>query len=114
MLIVALATLGLTAAASAQTPQSQSATPPAAAATPQPTTPRVDCRGQAESKGLSGQDMRDAVSICVAEQRLACTKEAVDKKVVGKARREFVRACAGRPGGARRGDRQGRQKEQQN
>jgi hypothetical protein len=64
----------------------------------------VDCRGQAQEKGLRGQAARDAMQICVEEQRVACTKEAVDKKIVGEARREFIRACAGRPGRAERGN----------
>ena len=59
--------------------------------------PAADCRGQAQSKGLRGQAARDAIQVCVEEQRLACVKEAVEKKIVGEHRREFVRACAGRP-----------------
>ena len=69
--------------------------------TPSASTPPVDCRAQAQSKGLRGQAARDAMEICMAEQRLACTKEAVDKKVIGAARRDFILSCAGRPG---RGD----------
>ena len=64
---------------------------------PAPSTPPADCRGQAQSKGLRGQAARDAIQVCVEEQRLACVKEAVEKKIVGEHRREFVRACAGRP-----------------
>jgi hypothetical protein len=67
----------------------------------------VDCRAQAQSKGLRGQAARDAMEICVEEQRLACVKEAVEKKVVGAARRDFVRSCAGRPGRGDAGDTKG-------
>jgi hypothetical protein len=100
LLVIAAALTGFAAAAAAQTAPAPapSATPPAAAATPAPGTPPVDCRAQAQSKGLRGQAARDAVTLCVEEQRLACTKEAIEKKIVGKQRREFVRACAGRPG----------------
>src|SRR5215204_6169073 len=73
------------------------ATPPAASNVPTPSTPPVDCRGQAQAKGLRGQAARDAMQVCVEEQRVACVKEAVEKKIVGEQRREFVRACAGRP-----------------
>jgi hypothetical protein len=108
MLVAALALLGCTVAASAQAPQSQTL-PPASSGTPAPTTPRVDCRAQAEAKGLKGQERRDTIAICVAEQRLACVKEAVARKIVGKERRAFVRSCAGRPGARDR--RRGRDKD---
>jgi hypothetical protein len=97
LLVIAAALVGSTIAAAAQTAPAPapSAPPPAAAAAP--STPPVDCRAQAQSKGLRGQAARDSIQVCVQEQRLACTKEAVDKKLVGMARRDFVRACAGRP-----------------
>lgn len=88
----------------AQTPAAQAPAPqppasPPAAATPAPATQPVDCRAQAQSKGLRGQDARDSTAVCVQEQRLACIKEAVDKKIVGPQRRDFMRTCAGRRGG---------------
>jgi hypothetical protein len=43
--------------------------------------------------------MRDAVQLCAAEPRLTCLKEAMDRKIVGKERREFVRSCPTRPAG---------------
>ena len=100
LFVIAAALVGLTVAAAAQTTPAPapSATPPAAGAAPTPSTPPVDCRAQAQSKGLRGQAARDAVQVCVQEQRLACTKEAVEKKLAGPARRDFIRACAGRPG----------------
>jgi hypothetical protein len=85
------------------TPAQAQRTPPAApapttsSATPAPSTPPVNCRAEAQSKGLRGQDMRDAVLICVQERRLACAKEAVGRKIVGPARRDFMQTCAGRP-----------------
>ena len=109
-LVIAAALIGFTAAASAQTAPppatAPSEPPPAAGGAPSPNTPSagtppVDCRAQAQSKGLRGQAARDAMEICMAEQRLACTKEAVEKKVMGPARRDFILSCAGRPG---RGD----------
>ena len=114
-LVIAAAVIGFAAAASAQTappPATAPSEPPPAAggapgpgapspSTPSASTPPVDCRAQAQSKGLRGQAARDAMEICMAEQRLACTKEAVEKKVIGAARRDFILSCAGRPG---RGD----------
>ncbi|HZT27256.1 MAG TPA: hypothetical protein VFA57_16275 [Pseudolabrys sp.] len=100
-LILVIATLmSLTLGATAQTspPAASAATPPASAtAPPVSSVPPVDCRAQAQAKGLSGQELRDSVAVCVQEQRLACIKDAVAKKIVGKQRREFMQTCAGRP-----------------
>ncbi|MBX9826072.1 MAG: hypothetical protein K2Y27_13895 [Xanthobacteraceae bacterium] len=110
-LVIAAALIGFAAVAQAQTAPppdaAPSAAPPAAGGAPSPSTPPVDCRGQAQSKGLRGQAARDAMEICMEEQRLACVKEAVEKKVVGAARRDFVRSCAGRPGRADAGGNKG-------
>ena len=94
LIVIAAVLAGFTTAAAAQTAPAPapSATPPAASNVPAPSTP-----GQAQSKGLRGQAARDAIQVCVEEQRLACVKEAVEKKIVGEHRREFVRTCAGRP-----------------
>jgi hypothetical protein len=102
LLVIAAVLAGLTTAATAQTAPAPpatppAATPPAASSVPAPSTPPADCRGKAQSQGLRGQAARDAIQICVEEQRLACVKEAVEKKIVGESRRDFVRACAGRP-----------------
>jgi hypothetical protein len=101
LVVIAAVLAGFTTAAAAQTAPAPapapSAAPPAASNVPAPSTPPADCRGQAQSKGLRGQAARDAIQVCVEEQRLACVKEAVEKKIVGQQRREFVRACAGRP-----------------
>ena len=101
LIVIAAVLAGFTTAAAAQTAPAPapapSAAPPAASNVPAPSTPPADCRGQAQSKGLRGQAARDAIQGCVEEQRLACVKEAVEKKIVGEHRREFVRTCAGRP-----------------
>ena len=99
--LVTIAMAGFTVSAAAQTPPPAAApapgsAPPASAA-PASSVPPVDCRAQAQAKGLTGQELRDSVAICVQEQRLACIKDAVAKKIVGKERREFMQTCAGRP-----------------
>jgi hypothetical protein len=103
--VVALAAHALSVQAQTAPPPAASppaAAPPAAAAgVPQPNTKPVDCRAQAREKGLRGPAINDAVAICVAEQRLACTKEAVERKIATSQRREFLRTCAGRPGGGK-------------
>ena len=69
----------------------------------QPTTKPVDCRAEAKSKGLGGQAARDAIALCREELRMACLKEAIDKKIVGKDRRGFVKSCSARPKGKEAG-----------
>lgn len=128
--VTAIALVGFAAAAYAQqSPPPDTAPPPApppaaapggapppaarqpAANVPQPNTPQVDCRARAREKGLRGPAIRDEVAICREEQRLACTKEAVERKIpAGDARREFIRSCAGRPGGGG-GGRGGRERD---
>ena len=103
-----IALLGFAATAAAQTAPNApapSAPPPAAATPAQPSTKPVDCRAQAREKGLRGQAVRDAIALCVEELRLACLKEAIDKKIVGKARGAFIRSCSGRP---KAGDKDGK------
>jgi hypothetical protein len=93
--VIAFALLiGMVAAAAAQPAPPPAASPPAPI---KPDTPPVDCRGQASAKGLSGQAMRDAVALCREEQRTACLKEAINKHIVGKERKAFVKDCSRRP-----------------
>jgi len=104
-LVTAMAVIGFACAAFAQqAPAPNTTTPPAAAAppaaanVPQPNTMPVNCRAQAREKGLRGPDARDSIAICREEQRLACTKEAVERKIGDHQRREFIRNCSGRGG----------------
>jgi hypothetical protein len=41
--------------------------------------------------------MRDAVALCREEQRTACLKEAINKHIVCKERKAFVKDCSRRP-----------------
>jgi hypothetical protein len=55
---------------------------------------RDACRAQATSKGLTARpEVADFVTVCVLEARLACIKQAIEQKVRGTARREFVNTC---------------------
>jgi hypothetical protein len=54
---------------------------------------RQACRQEGQSKGSRGPDLQDYVVLCVAEARLACLKQAVEQKVRGRARRDFVEKC---------------------
>jgi hypothetical protein len=111
--VTAIAVLGFAFAASAQqmgapppdnappAAPPAAAAPPPAAAVPQSNTKPVDCRAQAREKGLRGPAIRDAMTICREEQRLACTKEAVERNIPNAQRRDFIRNCATRGGGNR-------------
>ena len=80
-----------------QTP-APSSPPPAAADQDNQAAPagskRAECRASTQS--LKGQDRRDQMQLCVAQARLDCLKQAIDKKVIGRdERREFVKSCVG-------------------
>lgn len=72
-----------------------SASPPATAdqAAPAAASKRTACQNSSQS--LKGQDKRDQIQLCMAQARLDCLKEAIDKKVVGPQRRDFVKSCVG-------------------
>ena len=80
----------IVAPALAQTP-APAASPPATV--PVPATKRVTCL--ATTASLKGQDKRDQLQLCLAQARLDCLKQAIDQKVVGPQRREFVQTCVG-------------------
>ena len=73
------------------------------AAPVKPETKAVDCRADAKAKGLGGQAAKDAVALCREELRTACLKEAIDKKVAGNRRRDFIKTCSARPKGGEGG-----------
>ena len=80
----------IVAPALAQTP-APTASP--TATVPVPATKRVTCLATAAS--LNGQDKRDQLQLCLAQARLDCLKQAIDQKVVGEARRSFIKTCVG-------------------
>jgi hypothetical protein len=68
----------------------QSTTAPAAPVTP---SKRYACRAAAQK--FQGQDRADQMQLCLAQARLDCLKQAIDQKIVGPQRREFVQSCVG-------------------
>ncbi len=103
-----VATFSLTVAAFAQSTSAPTETPspavppanPApsntpsantAAAVPVPSSKRYAC--QSAAQGASGQERRDLVQLCMAQARLDCLKQAIDQKIVGPQRIEFVKNC---------------------
>jgi hypothetical protein len=95
--IVAVA-LALATAAIAQTQPSPPTPVPVAvpagsvAAAPVPVGKRMAC--QASAQAMSGQDKRDHMQLCIAQVRFDCLKQAIDQKIVGPQRRDFIRTCA--------------------
>jgi hypothetical protein len=56
-------------------------------------TRRQACRRDAIGKGVRGSDMPDFVTICVAEARLACLKQAAAQKFSAAERVNFINKC---------------------
>ena len=95
--IIALAPLGLALAALAQSTAPAPA-PPAvqantAAAAPVSPSKRYACRAAAQA--AQGQLRADQMQLCLAQARLDCLKQAIDQKIVGPQRREFIQTCLG-------------------
>jgi hypothetical protein len=75
--------------------------PPAAPAAPTgtvpvPATKRVTCL--ATTQALKGQDKRDQMQLCMAQARVDCLKQAIDQKIVGEPRKNFIKTCVGGDG----------------
>src|ERR1700693_2729921 len=66
----------------------QTNTAPAAPVAP---SKRFAC--QAAAQGLKGQERQDQMQLCIAQARLDCLKQAIDQKIVGPQRRDFVQNC---------------------
>jgi hypothetical protein len=101
IVIIAMGSLGLALAAFAQSgaPGPAPAAPtvqtnPAAAAPVSPSK-RYTCRAQTQA--ARGQDRLDQMQLCMAQARVDCLKQAIDQKIVGQQRRDFVETCMGQP-----------------
>jgi hypothetical protein len=92
---IVLGTLGLAIAAFAQsgTPPAPTVQTNAAPSAPVSSSKRYACR--AASQAAQGQERQDQMQLCLAQARLDCLKQAIDQKIVGPQRREFVRTCVG-------------------
>src|SRR5260221_8592795 len=69
---------------------------PAASVNPAPAEPvasgkRFAC--QSASQSFKGQEQKDQMQLCMAQARLDCLKQAIDQKIVGPPRRDFVKNC---------------------
>lgn len=95
--IIAAGLLGLGLAAFAQSTAPAPAAPTVqanpAAATPVSPSKRYACRAAAQA--AQGQERADQMQLCMAQARLDCLKQAIDQKIVGPQRRDFVQTCLG-------------------
>src|ERR1700730_610250 len=97
---VSAASILLSTVAFAQTtptpvPAAQTAAPAPSNSTPAASAPsgkRLAC--QTASQALKGQDQRDQMQLCMAQAHLDCLKQAIDQKVVGPQRKDFLKTCA--------------------
>lgn len=98
-MIMTVGSLGLALAAFAQStaptpvpaPPTVQANP--AAAAPVSPSKRYACRAAAQA--AQGQERADQMQLCMAQARLDCLKQAIDQKIVGPQRRDFVQTCLG-------------------
>ena len=44
-------------------------------------------------KGKYGQERQDQMQLCMAQARVECLKQAIDQKVVGPGRKDFIKNC---------------------
>jgi hypothetical protein len=101
-LIVAIEALAQSAAPSSppspSPPSAGSPSPPVVQTVTAPAAPvnpsrRFVCRASAQK--YQGQDRADQMQLCMAQARLDCLKQAIDQKVVGPQRKDFVQNCVG-------------------
>ena len=64
----------------------------AAPAEPIPSGKRFAC--QTAAQGFKGQERQDQMQLCMAQAHIDCLKQAIDQKIVGPQRRDFVKSCA--------------------
>jgi hypothetical protein len=97
-ILSAILVAGLTTAAVAQTSSSapaakDNAAPAAQSAQAAASGKRSACHAAAQ--GMKGQERHDQMQLCMAQAHLDCVKQAIDQKVVGPQRRDFMKTCMG-------------------
>jgi hypothetical protein len=96
VVIVSVSSLAFAVNASAQSTsaptQSAPVQPNSTAAVPVPVGKRMAC--QAASQAAAGQERRDQMQLCMAQAHLDCLKQAIDQKIVGAQRKDFMKSCS--------------------
>ena len=101
LMLSAILVLGLTATAVAQTaspaPAARDNAAPAAPSTQANPSASIGKRSacQTAAQGTKGQERHDQMQLCMAQAHLDCVKQAIDQKVVGPQRRDFMKTCVG-------------------
>jgi hypothetical protein len=93
--VIVTASLALAPAAfsqSAPAPAGPAVTANPAAAVPVKLGKRMACRSA--SQAMQGQDKRDQIQLCMAQVHLDCLKQAIEQKIVGPQRLDFMKSCA--------------------
>ncbi|HEY2246306.1 MAG TPA: hypothetical protein VGH70_02565 [Bradyrhizobium sp.] len=94
--ITAIATLGLALAALAQSSPPSPTSPPPVQTNDAPAAPVAESKlfaCQTAVKGLQGQERQDQLQLCRAQAHLDCLKQAIDQRIVGPQRPDFMRTC---------------------
>ena len=93
---LSLASSALAQSAGTSAPPAANSAPNAGAAPSAASGKRSAC--QTSAQGMKGQERQDQMQLCMAQAHLDCLKQAIDQKVVGPQRKDFVKSCMG--GGA--------------
>jgi hypothetical protein len=94
--MIAAGSLGLATAALAQAPTSTPApSAPAAQDNQAPAAGGKRSACQTAAQGMKGQERQDQMQLCMAQAHLDCLKQAIDQKIVGAQRRDFMKTCMG-------------------
>jgi hypothetical protein len=94
--MIAAGSLSLASAAFAQStsaPPAANPAPNAQAAPAAESGKRSAC--QTAAQGMKGQERQDQMQLCMAQAHLDCLKQAIDQKVVGPQRKDFMKSCMG-------------------
>jgi hypothetical protein len=96
--MIAAGAMSLASAAFAQSagtsePPAANPTPNAGAAPSAASGKRSAC--QTSAQGMKGQERQDQMQLCMAQAHLDCVKQAIDQKVVGPQRKDFIKGCMG-------------------
>ncbi len=94
--IILVAPLGVALAALAQSSPPNPTSPPAVQDNDAPAAPVAESKlfaCHSAAAGLKGQERQDQMELCRAQARLDCLKQAIDQKIVGPQRRDFMRNC---------------------
>jgi hypothetical protein len=93
---VILGSLMMLSVAITQSPAVSPTTDPVSASTapaaPVPSGKRLAC--QTAAQGAQGQERRDQMRLCLAQAHMDCLKQAIEQKIVGPQRKDFVKSCA--------------------